>query len=270
MTLLEIKKEFKASCENRFNQTEINQFWKWFEENLVKFPDEISRENNFKKWLDELLTGKPVQYIFGYSFFHRYQYFVDSHTLIPRPETEELCELILKENEGLKHLNGIDIGTGSGCIPLTLLNEQENWHFDAWDISDGALMKAQKNAQKYDLSNRIKFSNVDFLTNQYQINNYDLIISNPPYIAKDELKGMDPRVVYFEPHLALFVNDHVMEFYEALFHFFQSNSNTNAQLWMETHQDHCDEVVEIFSKKFNAKKIEDFSQNPRFVCVRKK
>ena len=269
MTLLEIKRDFKASCENHFNQTEINQFWKWFEENLEKIADETIRENNYKQWLDELFTGKPIQYIFGYSFFHRYQYFVDSHTLIPRPETEELCELILKENEGLNNLNGIDIGTGSGCIPLTLLNERSEWYFEAWDISDGALITAQKNAQKYNLSNRINFSKVDFLTNQYHSNNYDLIISNPPYIAKEELTEMDHRVVAFEPHLALFVNDHVMEFYEALYHFFQSNSNTNAQLWMETHQDHCDKVVELFSEQFRAKKIEDFSQNPRFVCVTK-
>jgi release factor glutamine methyltransferase len=269
LTLQEIKKDFKESCENLFNQTEINQFWKWFEENLVKIADENDRCKKYKVWIDELLSGKPIQYIFGYAFFHRYQYFTDSQTLIPRPETEELCELILNSNKGTHQIKGIDIGTGSGCIPLTLLNERKEWKFDAWDISAGALEVAKKNAEKYDLTQRIHFSQVNFLTNDFQENDYDIIVSNPPYISKSELVNMDKRVVSFEPHLALFVNDHVMEFYEALYHFFESNTNKNAQLWMETHQDYCEDVIAIFSRKFEAKKIEDFSQNPRFVCVTK-
>lgn len=269
MTLQEIKKDFKESCENLFNQTEINQFWKWFEENLVNIADENDRSKQYQFWIDELLSGKPIQYIFGYAFFHRYQYFTDSRTLIPRPETEELCELILNSNKGTQQIKGIDIGTGSGCIPLTLLNERKEWKFDAWDISAGALEVASKNAEKYALTDRIHFSNINFLNNDFQENDYDIIVSNPPYISKDELKDIDQRVIAFEPHLALFVNDHVMEFYEALYHFFESNTNENAQLWMETHQDYCEDVLRIFSQKFSSKKIEDFSQNPRFVCVTK-
>ena len=270
MTLLEIKKDFKESCKNHFNQTEINQFWKWFEENLAEYSDVNSLTTNYKLWLHELLSGKPIQYIFGYSFFHRYKFMVNENTLIPRPETEELCELILKTNDKIENLKGIDIGTGSGCIPITLLNERHHWSFDAWDISEGALKVAQKNADKYEIANRIRFAKIDFLKNQTQKNDYDLIVSNPPYIDQEEMKEMDQRVVAFEPHLALFVNDNVLEFYHALNEFFHSNTNPNAQLWMETHQDYCDDVVAIFAKKFNAKKIEDFSQNPRFVCVTRK
>jgi release factor glutamine methyltransferase len=269
LTLQEIKKDFKESCENLFNQTEINQFWKWFEENLVNIADENDRSKQYQFWIDELLSGKPIQYIFGYAFFHRYQYFTDSKTLIPRPETEELCELILNSNKGTQQIKGIDIGTGTGCIPLTLLNERKEWKFDAWDISAGALEVASKNAEKYALTDRIHFSNINFLNNDFQENDYDIIVSNPPYISKDELKDIDQRVIAFEPHLALFVNDHAMEFYEALYHFFESNTNENAQLWMETHQDYCEDVLRIFSQKFSSKKIEDFSQNPRFVCVTK-
>lgn len=269
MTLQEIKKDFKESCENQFNQAEINQFWKWFEEHLMSILDVSDRFNQYKIWLHELKSDKPIQYIFGNAFFHRYQYFVDENTLIPRPETEELCELILSKNNNTNKLHGIDIGTGSGCIPLTLLNERSNWTFNAWDISEGAISIAQKNALKYDLSNRINFSKIDFLSNHTQENNYDLIVSNPPYISKSELVNMDKRVVLYEPHLALFVNHDVMEFYNALFDFFESNTNKNAQLWMETHQDYCEDVIAIFSRKFEAKKIEDFSQNPRFVYVTK-
>ena len=99
MTLQEIKKDFKESCESQFNSVEINQFWKWFEENLSSIKDESERLSSYQNWLHQLLLGKPIQYIFEYAFFHRYQYFVNENTLIPRPETEELCELILNTNQ---------------------------------------------------------------------------------------------------------------------------------------------------------------------------
>ena len=269
MNQLDFKNALKEACKNRFNDSEIFEFWKWFDENLKKIDSPSAKDEKFNLWLNELLLEKPVQYIFGYAYFHKYIFRVNENTLIPRPETEELCELILNENQHRKELKGIDIGTGSGCIPITLLKEQPSWKFDALDISKGALDIALLNSQLNRVENQITFIEKDFLTYANEVNIYDIIVSNPPYISKVEMDKMDIRVIQYEPHAALFVNDHILEFYEALFYFFEGNSNPNAQLWMETHQDHCEAVYQIFSKKFNAKKIEDFSQNPRFVYVTK-
>ena len=266
MTIQEFKTDFQEKCSPHFSKDEIQSFWLWFKENLVNLFHSIEIETEYQKWLSELISGKPIQYIFGYSFFHKYCFHVSSDTLIPRPETEELCELILSENVN-NPLNGIDIGTGTGCIPITLLGERTNWKFKAVDISEGALKIADINAKKYQVSDRITLANQNFLENSRTTNNFDIIVSNPPYIHPKECTIMDSRVTQFEPHIALFVNDDILEFYNALFHFFDQNTNPNAQLWMETHQDHCNNVVDLFNTKFRAKKIEDLSKNPRFVYV---
>jgi release factor glutamine methyltransferase len=266
---LDLKKTFKEVCKNHFSESEIFEFWKWFKEHLDLCKTDEQKLKNLNHWLSELITGKPIQYIFGHAYFHQFVFNVNEYTLIPRPETEELCEHILQFNNSNIALKGIDIGTGSGCIPVTLTLKKERWIFDAIDISKNALAVAHSNAIKYEVQNRIDFIERDFFNFSNAHNQYDIIVSNPPYIDKLEILNMDKRVTNFEPHLALFVNQHVLEFYEALFKFFEMNTNPNAQLWMETHQDHCDDVVNLFNSKFHAKKIEDFSQNPRFVFVTK-
>lgn len=269
MILSQFKTDFQKQCNPYFSIDEIKSFWMWFEENLKLERDIEIAKIKYQNWLDQLFSGKPIQYIFGYGFFHKYCYFVSSDTLIPRPETEELCEFILKQNKN-DHLNCIDIGTGTGCIPITLLNERSNWNFTAVDISENALKIAEKNAYKYEVQLRLKLNHQNFLDNCSIENEYDIIVSNPPYIDPNELTKLDNRVTQHEPHIALFVKKDIMEFYTALLQFFENNTNNNAQLWMETHQNHCDDVVAIFNKKFNAKKIEDLSLNPRFVYVVKK
>jgi release factor glutamine methyltransferase len=266
LTIQEFKADFQEKCSPHFSHDEIQSFWQWFKENLESLSHSIEIETEYKKWLSELMSGKPIQYIFGYSFFHKYCFEVTSDTLIPRPETEELCELILKANLN-SPLTGIDIGTGSGCIPITLLCERSNWEFKALDISKEALKVADTNAEKYQLSNRLALVNQNFLENHHLVNNYDIIVSNPPYIHPEEKDLLANRVTHFEPHMALFVTNNILEFYIALFDYFEQNTNPNAQLWMETHQDYCDDVVALFNKKFTAKKIEDLSKNPRFVYV---
>ncbi len=266
MTIQEFKADFQEKCDPQFSKDEIHSFWQWFNENLISISNPTDLENNYNKWCLELISGKPIQYIFGYSFFHKYCFQVTSDTLIPRPETEELCELILNQNQNTP-LFGIDIGTGSGCIPITLLNERSNWKFRALDLSVNALKVAETNTKKYQLSNRLELINQNFLENQNVTNNYDIIVSNPPYIDPKERDNLESRVTHFEPHMALFVTHDVLEFYIALFAFFERNTNPNAQLWMETHQDYCNDVIELFNTKFRAKKIEDLSKNPRFVYV---
>ena len=269
MNHLNYKNIFKEACKNYFNDSEIFEFWKWFDEHLKLCKTEEEKDRNFNLWLSELLTEKPIQYIFSKAYFHQFIFNVNEHTLIPRPETEELCVHILQENNDSSALCGIDIGTGSGCIPVTLTSMRKSWNFDALDISEMAIEIALTNAKKYQVQDRVNFIKNDFFNLLSNENQYDIIVSNPPYIHSSELSNMDKRVINFEPHLALFVNQHVLEFYEGLFQFFELNTNPQAQLWMETHQNHCQEVEKLFNSKFKAKKIEDFSQNPRFVYVTK-
>ncbi len=269
MSHTEYKNSFKNACKEHFNEAEIFEFWKWFDENLNKIEDESLRAQKFNQWIEGLIAQKPIQYIFGYAYFHKFVFEVNHNTLIPRPETEELCERIIQYNKGQKNLKGIDIGTGSGCIPITLLKENPTWKFEALDISAEALKVTEINANKLNVIERINLLEQDFFSIKNNLNNHDLIISNPPYIDKVEMANMEERVVKFEPHLALFVNEDVLEFYQGLFEFFAANTNSKSQLWMETHQDHCDAVFALFNRKFNAKKIEDFSQNPRFIFVTK-
>ena len=269
MNHAEYKNILKNACNNQFSESEVYEFWKWFDENLAKIEDESVKAQKFNDWIKELMSHKPIQYIFGYAYFYKSIFDVNDSTLIPRPETEELCERIIALNKGKMDLKGIDIGTGSGCIPITLLKENPTWMFDALDVSAEALKVTEINATKLGVSNRLTVLKRDFFTIQNSTNDYDIIVSNPPYIDKVEITNMDKRVVDFEPHLALFVNEDVLEFYQGLLDFFDANTNSNSQLWMETHQDHCDAVFALFNGKLNAKKIEDFSQNPRFIFVTK-
>ena len=267
MDLSLIKETFFSELKTLFSNDEIKAFWLWVSENIPPAP-----EDKILIWVHEIIaelkSQKPIQYIFGYGYFHRYKFKVNEHTLIPRPETEELCELILAENTNAK-LRGIDIGTGSGCIPITLLAERSNWEFTGVDISSGAIQIAAENAKILLQDSRCQFYIQDFFKIINEANHYDLIIANPPYIHPSESTKLDSRVVNFEPATALFVKHDVLEYYRALKDYFSANTNPKAQLWLETHQDYCDDVVELFKDSFRAKKIEDFSQNPRFVKVTK-
>jgi release factor glutamine methyltransferase len=276
-TIQAVKAYFTDRLKTRFSENEIKHF---FYESVVERlsvsktalllndPILVSESDLlfFRSIVKRLLQNEPFQHIIGSTYFYDLKLKTDKRALVPRPETEELCEVILKANLN-SPLTGIDIGTGSGCIPITLLCERSNWKFRAIDLSKGALTVAKSNAEKYKLSNRLELVNQNFLENHQLANNYDIIVSNPPYIHPEEKDLLANRVTHFEPHMALFVTDNILEFYIALFDYFEQNTNPNAQLWMETHQDYCDDVVALFNKKFKAKKIEDLSKNPRFVYV---
>ena len=181
MILSDYKSILKSRCNNRFSESEIYEFWKWFDENLNKIEDESIKAEKFNHWLEELILEKPIQYIFGYAYFHKYVFDVNENTLIPRPETEELCERIIQWNEGKLNLKGIDIGTGSGCIPVTLLCESLTWEFDALDISENALKVAAQNGSKYNVNKRLTLTQKDFFSiitsssNQLKISRFFLI-----------------------------------------------------------------------------------------------
>lgn len=167
-------------------------------ESLDKEPIALSQA------LEDLLAGMPIQYILGKGPFYGREFIVSPAVLIPRNETEELVHLIIKENpnEGLRIL---DIGTGSGCIPVTLYFEMKKPAVFGIDISEEALDISKKNADL--LQSKVAFSQLDILKEELQFEDLDIIVSNPPYVRHSEKDLMHTNVLAYEPHLALFVYD---------------------------------------------------------------
>lgn len=153
--------------------------------------------------LAALATGAPLQYILGQAYFFNRPFRVTTDTLIPRPETEELCDLVLKHLPKQRPLRGLDLCTGSGCIAITLALETAQCEMEALELSHAALHVAQENARQLDA--KIAFIEADLYTWEGGENSYDFIVSNPPYIPQAEAASLSRRVHDFEPHLALFV-----------------------------------------------------------------
>lgn len=173
---------------------------------LLHKNSELSAENSeeLNAKLLRLKNGEPIQYVTGEAEFYGLTFRVNPSVLIPRPETEELVDLILKENH-VEGLSILDIGTGSGCIPVTLCKNLCNPLIEAWDVSEEALETARLNAE---LNNQpILFRRVDVLDQVMTTRKFDIIVSNPPYVCDSESESMHPNVLDFEPHLALFVPD---------------------------------------------------------------
>ncbi len=215
--------------------------------------------------VDRLNSGEPIQYILEQAYFYNHFFKVNKHTLIPRPETEELVDLILKAYPADSELLGLDIGTGSGCIAVSLLDQRPKWRFIALDISEEALKIAEHNAQKIGVLNRIELKRMDILNESLGLHNVELIVSNPPYIPFEEAPALDKRVTQFEPHIALFTKNHRLEFYYKLIELFEKQENPKCEMWLETHQDYAEEVELLFGTTAKAQKILDFSGNPRFI-----
>ena len=155
----------------------------------------------FKKLVKERATRKPIAYLLNKKFFWNSEFYVNKNTLIPRPDTEIIIEQILKFTKNKNYLKILDIGVGSGCILLSILKERKNFYGTGIDISRNAIDICKKNAKKLSLNRRIKFfkSDVDKFAN----GKYDLIVSNPPYIKRCDLKHLESDVIKFEPKLAL-------------------------------------------------------------------
>jgi release factor glutamine methyltransferase len=168
-------------------------------------PLEPAQVTQLQADLDALLRHHPVQYVLGEAWFDGLLLNVNEHVLIPRPETEELVHWVIDEQRAATSF--LDIGTGSGCIPVALKKHLPHADMHAVDISEGALEVAGKNAERHNTP--VKFRQADFLdeTTWASLPRVDVLVSNPPYIAAAEKSGMHDRVITHEPHLALFVPD---------------------------------------------------------------
>lgn len=197
------------------------------------------------KYLHGLMQHQPVQYALGYTWFYKQKFSVNPSVLIPRRETEELVYRIIKECRGRK-VSILDIGTGSGCIAVSLQLEIPDAEITAIDISSEALETAKKNASDLK-ADKICFDKMDILNESdwSKLGKYDVIVSNPPYITEKEKAEMHNNVLLHEPHQALFVNNgDPLQFYKAIAKFAQTHLKKGGQVFFE-----CNEIYAAQTEK---------------------
>ena len=282
MTILEFKRYFKSELSELYTEAESAQLYSIFlyeKTGFDRFQQRrfahqellISDEEELKEIIEELKTGKPYQQILGHTEFYGKKFFVDENVLIPRPETEELVELAKIEIQNLKskiqNLKLLDIGTGSGIIPITLKKHFPNAEISAIDISEKALEIAQKNADFH--KKEINFIQADFLNTELT-ENYDIIISNPPYIGIEENIEIEDSVKGFEPNIALFSpTSDALIFYRKIAKDAEQFLNENGMIFLEINQKLGKETLELFSNYSESRLIKDLSGNDRFVFAKK-
>jgi len=221
--------------------------------------------------MERLRKGAPLQYITGKQWFMNLEFEVNEHVLIPRPETEELIYWIANDYKNNQTVKILDIGTGSGCIPVSLKLVLPQAKIYSCDVSDEALMLAEKNALR--LGADIELVEVDFLNEdlwQY-LDQFDVIISNPPYIPYEEKKNMHVNVLGYEPSLALFVpDDDPLLFYKKICKFSQKHLRENGNVYCEVHKANAYETQALFEKYFSEVTLQkDMNDNERMVKATK-
>ena len=217
-----------------------------------------------------LKDGEPVQYALGQASFYGLNLLVDPSVLIPRQETEELVHWILSDHPERASLRILDIGSGSGCIPLAL---KANWSaatVTAFDVSTAALAIARNNAERLGLP--IEFRKIDILNEEdwQKVNQFDVIVSNPPYIPASEKALMPDHVLHYEPSLALFVeDDDPLIFYQKIAKLALQKLSPKGQLYYETNEFNAQQVVELLQKEgfLNIELRKDMQGKDRMICA---
>jgi len=283
MKIAVLKQHFFSELQTIQEDSEIESFFFILTEylhNLKRIdvslnPDFEVSEMDLGKWntiISELKTEKPIQYITGEAWFYGLRFEVNENTLIPRPETEELVEWIIEESKNLKvqqskNLTILDIGTGSGCIPISLKKEIPNAIVSAIDVSEKALEMAKKNAEDNEVEVNFMLKNI--LETESFNEKYNIIVSNPPYVRNLEKQEIKKNVLAYEPHLALFVEDNnALIFYRKIAELALTSLTSNGKLFFEINQYLGKETVELLDK-LGFKNIElrkDFVGNDRMIC----
>ncbi|WP_456313370.1 peptide chain release factor N(5)-glutamine methyltransferase [Pseudomonas shirazensis] len=234
---------------------------------------ELSFEKaDFVYWnsiLEQLKKEVPIQYLLGKTNFYGLYFEVNDNVLIPRPETEELVEWIIKENKNIdksKKIKILDIGTGSGCIAITLAKNLPNAEVYAIDVSKKALETAKRNA----INNNVEVTFIfqDILVTDELKSKFDVIVSNPPYVRNLEKVEIKKNVLDYEPHLALFVDDNdALVFYKKIAALAQNNLLENGQLYFEINQYLGQEMIDLLGKMdfINIDLRKDIYDNDRMI-----
>lgn len=277
MSLNEIKQSLKKQLAGQFETVELGPLLSilvehitgWDQMQQVVHKDHSISEDQsfaFETAAAQLLAGRPIQYITGKAWFMGAAYTVNEQVLIPRPETEELVDWVIEyaEIKG-KALRILDIGTGSGCIAIALKKALPEATVGAIDISTSAIKIAEGNAAA--LKANIEFITLDILNTAFLPGQYDVIVSNPPYIPMQEMKNMDLQVTDHEPNIALFVPDEdPLEFYKAIARLAKLHLSSNGQLFFEIHYDQGDAMIQLLDEMhFHAELRSDLFEKDRMV-----
>jgi release factor glutamine methyltransferase len=283
MTISAFKKYFKTELSELYNDSESAFLCSVFIQKITGFDSFQQRrlshqelliddEKKLVQVISDLKTGRPYQQILGETEFYGMLFFVDEHVLIPRPETEELLEMtihtIQSSELNVQGLKILDIGTGSGIIPLVLKKHFPGAKITSIDLSEKALKTAKRNAEHHQLE--INFIHADYL-NFELTESYDIIISNPPYIGIEEEIEIADSVKEFEPKMALFspVKDALI-FYRKIAEDAQQYLKDNGFLFLEINQKLGPETLELYTGYFSeAQLIKDLSENDRFIAGKK-
>ena len=222
------------------------------------------QQQQLDKALERLQEHTPIQHILGYENFSGLRFKVNSNVLIPRPETQELVAWIESEANGKERI--LDIGTGSGCIAISLASRLPHSTVEAWDISSEALAVAQENSR---INNtRVIFNQRDILTYYPTNEQFDIIVSNPPYIKEEEKEAMEANVLQWEPHLALFVPDNdPLLFYRTIAKKAITMLVPGGSIYFEINRAYGKETCEMLAELgySNIELRKDFADNDRMV-----
>lgn len=277
MTIAEKQKQFVDALSTIYDNREARNMVQILFEDVLEMDTSKLTFEKFRlltqpqqQHLDDLLVRllqhEPLQYVTGIADFYGLKFKVNKHVLIPRPETEELVDWIVRDYKHNPDIDIIDIGTGSGCIPVTLKRQLVAPRVSALDISTGALEVAQQNAA---LNNaEVDFYECDILQQQLPHNKYDVIVSNPPYIHNNEQLLMRDNVLKYEPHIALFTLDSdVLIFYRRIAQLATTHLKPGGKVYVEINEAKGQEVVDIFNEAgFSSVELKhDLSGKPRMV-----
>jgi release factor glutamine methyltransferase len=279
MTVGELKNQIIEKLKHNFSEREalylanslLMHYLKLSKHELLVKSGEVVREMNYNEIVqaaEKLIAGEPLQYVTGEEFFYGNIFMVNKHVLIPRPETEELVDLIVKENSNSNTFNILDVGTGSGCIAVSLSLVIAGSKVVAADISKKALAVAERNNRT--LGANVEFKQLDILNESswHELGAFDIIVSNPPYIPYHEKSLMEPNVLDYEPHLALFVNDaDSLIFYRKIGDLASEKLNAGGNLYFECNEFNANQVAAMLeSKGFESVEVvKDINNKDRIV-----
>lgn len=284
MTIWEASKKLSATLNTVYEKREAEKIAEMVIENITGFTrsEKILHKQDllltdqlekFENYTAELLRHKPVQYVLRKAWFAGLKLYVDENVLIPRPETEELVDLILRDlsSQKLPGSKILDVGTGSGCIAIALNKKISSSAVYALDISAKALEISKENAVANNVN--INFIEADILNidSEIYLPDFDIIVSNPPYVTHSEAQEMDENVLLHEPELALFVpNNHPLIFYEAIADFAISHLNKeNGKLYFEINEMMGEKITTMLLTKGFSDVIlkKDFQNKDRMISA---
>jgi release factor glutamine methyltransferase len=258
MTLSEFRSTLKETLQEGYSKNELDQLAKHLLMNRLKLDStsyllaadiEMSEEvlMQLRSDIQRLSRHEPLQYVLGSTSFYGLEIQCNPAALIPRPETEELVDWVLSEVQ-MTSCDVIDLGTGTGCIPLAIKAKRPLWHVSAIDVSQDALALARSNALNLDLDVHVEATDLlkDFSDLVFK-DTFDVVVSNPPYIPHTDATSMLPNVLNHEPHIALFVPDSdPLLFYRRIVAFCEQYLHINGYVFVEIHEELSEETLQLF------------------------